>query len=163
MNRTIASTAGESTLHGTVPGGPGTDPLSWDWDRLHDLVQQRLGRLRQGVLAEEPAARCEVGRTSTPGFPLFSCLAFYHLDGGDFDPIVAGLTIFRPAGDVRVEGELSGDESGHVYFDDGCTLRVAAEPGAVERAVVAIADRLADQSRIVIDAIRRRIPQAVER
>jgi hypothetical protein len=135
----------------------------WDWDRVHEAIQRSLGRLVDSVRSEEPASRWKCGRTATKAFPLFSYLVFYHLDGGDFDPVVVGITLKPGSELIRITGDISGDESGHVYFDEGCEIEVPLSLEASLRGAVEVADRLAAQRHVVLEALRERIPQAIER
>ena len=96
-------------------------------------VQDSLSILTARLLAQEPGLIWKAGRTSSRAFPLFSYRVFYHLDGDDYDPIVVGLTFTVRGAEVRVVGDISGDESGFVYYDEGCTIDAPAEPLAVQR------------------------------
>jgi hypothetical protein len=147
------------------PGsGADTSLLSADdWDVMDREVQDRLSGLTADVLRQEPRAIWKAGRTAARAFPLFTYRVFYHLDGNDYDPIVVGVTFTVPGPVVWVTGDISGDETGVVYFDEGCTLEVPAEPLAVQEAARTVADRLASRESIVLDAIRNRHPRAVPR
>jgi hypothetical protein len=139
-------------------------PSALDWDLLNDLVQDLLSCLTSHILFQEPEKVVwKAGRTTTRSFPLFTYRVFYHLDGDDYDPVVVGVTFTVRDGGIRVAGDISGDESGFVYYDEDCTLVVPAEPLAVRDAARAVAARLAAQDAIVLDAIRNRHPRAVAR
>jgi hypothetical protein len=139
---------------------PFSDP---DWDVLDRTVQDSLSILTARLLAQEPGLIWKAGRTTTRAFPLFSYRVFYHLDGDDYDPIVVGLTFTVRGAEVRVVGDISGEESGFVYYDEGCTIDAPAEPLAVHDAARVVAGRLASQDSIVSNAIRNRHPRAVAR
>ncbi len=147
---------------------PGTDTetaeiSARDWDMLDRMVQESLSKLTARLLAQAPGLVWKAGRTASRAFSLFSYRVFYHLDGDDYDPVVVGMTFSVRDAKVRVSGDISGDESGFVYFDEGCTLDSRPEPLAVRDAGRTVADRLASQHSIVIDAIRNRHPRAVPR
>jgi hypothetical protein len=146
--------------------GPDADapPFSaLDWDALDRVVQDSLSELTARVLEQEPGAIWKAGRTAARAFPLFTYRVFFHLDGDDYDPIIVGVTFTVRDGVVRVDGDISGDESGFVYYDEGCTIEVAAEPLVVPDAARAVARRLASQESIVLDAMRNRHPRAMPR
>ncbi len=105
---------------------------------------------------------CPLDRMETEvTFALFSYRVFLHLDGDDHDPIVVGISL-TPGGDrVQIMGDISGDESGYVYFDEGCALETTCEPQAIAECVRGIAERLAAQESTIIDAMRNRHPCAV--
>lgn len=152
-----------SVPSGSGPGPKGGGPTALDWDLLDRRVQDALAPLTARILAQEPGAIWKAGRTATRAFPLFSHRVFYHLDGDDYDPVVVGLTFTALGSIVRVAGDISGDESGFVYYDEGCTIEVPAEPLAVIDAARVVADRLASRDSVVLDAIRSRHPRAVAR
>jgi len=86
---------------------------------------------------------------------------FLHLDGDDHDPIVVGISL-TPRGDrVQIMGDISGDESGYVYFDEGCAVETTCEPQAIRACARAIAERLGAQESTIIEAIRNRHPRGV--
>lgn len=137
--------------------------LATDWDALDREVQDTLSRLTARVLAQQPEATWKAGRTTARAFALFTYRVFYRLDGNDDDPVVVGVTFAVCDAKVRVAGDVSGDESGFVYYDEDCTLEVPAEPLAVRQAARVVADRLASQDAILLDAIRNRHPRASAR
>ena len=57
---------------------------------------------------------------------------------------------------ARVSGDISGEESGRIYFDEGCDLEVPCRQEAILKAVSLVTDRFAAQSQIVLDAINNR-------
>jgi hypothetical protein len=160
--RTAINTIGLAAFQpesGTAP-----TPLSaGDWNIINDVVQGSLSDLTARIRSQEPRTNWKAGRTKTRAFPLFSYRVFYHLDGDDYDPIVVGLTFTERGAEIRIAGDISGDESGFVYFDEGCTVDSPSEPLAVQHAARIIADRLAARDSIIIEAIRNRHPRAVAR
>jgi hypothetical protein len=132
-----------------------------NWDAVDRVVQDVLSTLTDRKLDREPQAVWKAGRTSARAFPLFSHRVFDHLDGDDYDPIVVGLTFTLGDGMVRVSGDISGDESGFVYFDEGCVIDSPQELCAVEDAARRVAERLAAQYGIVLEAIKNRHPCAI--
>ncbi len=137
-----------------------TELTADDWDDIDRLVQDSLSSLTTRILSQEPTTTWKAGRTATRAFPLFSYRVFYHLDGNDYDPIVVGVTFTLRDREVRVAGDISGDETGFVYYDEGCTFDVPAGPFAVRDAGRFAAERLACQHDIVLRAIRNRHPRA---
>lgn len=132
-----------------------------DWDLLDRIVQHSLSALTTRVIAQEPAIVWKAGRTSARAFPLFSYRVYYHLDGDDYDPIVVGVTVTTWSANVRVAGDISGDESGFVYFDEGCTVEAPPDHNSIQNAAQVVADRLAAQDSIVLDAIRNRRSRSI--
>jgi hypothetical protein len=135
--------------------------ISFDWNPIHAAVQEGFEKLASRILDQEPEASSKAARCSTRSFALFSYRVFPHLDGNDYDPIVIGIS-FAPTDDrVRIMGDISGDESGFVYFDEGCTMETTQEPQAVMEYAKQIAESLAAQESAIIDAIRNRHPCAL--
>jgi len=154
-------------LHGTAwfpllkePAGT-TD--SFDWDSIHRAVQEILGTLASWVLSRAPATAWKSGRSSARAFPLFSYRVFYRLDGNDYDPVIVGVTVSLEGPIARVSGDISGDESGRVYFDEGCNFEVPARQDAIFEAACHVAYLLVAPGQIVLDAISDRDFQVVER
>ena len=143
-------------------GEPGPRNAS-DWDALDRIVQDRLSDLTARVVAREPDTLWKAGRTAIRASPLFSYRVYYRLDGDDYDPIIVGLTFKVDKAGVRIDGDISGDESGYIYFDEDCAIDVPDEQLALREAARAIAERLASRDSIVLDAIRNRQPRAVPR
>jgi hypothetical protein len=154
-------------LHGTAwfpllkePAGT-TDSL--DWDSIHRAVQEILETLTSWVLSRAPATAWKSGRSSARAFPLFSYRVFYRLDGNDYDPVIVGVTVSLEGSIARVSGDISGDESGRVYFDEGCDLEVPTHQDAIFDAACFVASLLVVPGQIVLDAIGDRDFQVVER
>jgi hypothetical protein len=93
---------------------PGLSPA--DWDRVHELVQHLLGELAQAVARQCPQVVSRPGRTTTQRFPLFSYRTFSRADREGAEAIVAGVDFKPEAGGLRVFGDISGEESGQVYY-----------------------------------------------
>ena len=138
-------------------------PDSLDWDSVHEAIQAGLERLTGLVLDQSREIVWKSGRNSARAFPLFSYRVFYRSDGDDYDPVIAGVTVTLEGSVARVSGDISGDESGSVYFDEGCQLDVPSCQDAVLNAASLVAGRLAAQAKIVLQAISDRNFQVVER
>ena len=154
-------------LHGTawlpLLEEPASTTDSFDWDSIHRAVQEILGTLTNWVLSRAPATAWKSGRSSARAFPLFSYRVFYRLDGNDYDPVIVGVTVSLEGPIARVSGDISGDESGRVYFDEGCTLEVPSHQDAIFDAACCVAHRLVVPGQIVLDAISDRDFQVVVR
>src|SRR4051794_13057283 len=96
----------ESAAKLFVPTSSDAGELRWDWDVVHEAIQRSLGRLRDSVQSEGPISVSKPGRTTTPAFPLFSYLVFYHLDDGDFDPVVVGVTVKPGPESIKITGDI---------------------------------------------------------
>ncbi len=136
---------------------------SIDWDFIDRAVQDALETLTSWLVSRAPALRWKTGRSSARAFPLFSYRIFYRLDGDDYDPVIVGVTVFLDGSMARVCGDISGDESGCVYFDEGCNLEVPARQDTIIDAARSIAQRLSAPGQIVLDTISDRDFQVVSR
>jgi hypothetical protein len=95
-------------IDSVCPTPPSTDDL---WNEVHDEVQQQLACLETEVRRKLATVRVAAGRTTGSSFFLFSYRTFSLPDSG-LDPVVAGLT-FTPDGEgVRVEADVSGEQTG---------------------------------------------------
>jgi hypothetical protein len=164
---TVPSSVLGANLHGTAWFPLLDEPVcttdSLDWDSVHRAVQEILGTLTNWVLSRAPATLWKSGRSSARAFPLFSYRVFYRLDGNDYDPVIVGVTVSPEGSIARVSGDISGDESGRVYFDEGCSLEVPSHQEAIFDAACYVAYLLVVPGEIVLDAISDRDFQVVER
>ena len=124
-----------------------------DWDSIHRVVQEILETLTGWVLARAHATGWKSGRSSARAFPLFSYRVFCRLDGNDYDSIMVGVTVSLEGSIARVSGDISGDESGRVYCDEGCNLEVSSHKDASFDAACLVAYLLVVPGQIVLDAI----------
>ncbi len=89
------------------------------WTTVHDAVQEQLGRLETAVRRRLAGIRVDSGRTRGNKFFLFSYRTFSLPDSG-LDPVVVGMT-FTPAHQgVRVEADISGEQSGDCLVSVPC-------------------------------------------
>jgi hypothetical protein len=65
-----------------------------------------------------------------------------------------GITITEQEGSIRVSGDISGEESGRIDFDEGCELFLPPDFESVLAGAIKVADRLSSQEQILIHAIR---------
>ena len=133
------------------------------WDSVHEEIQEHLERLTRLVLVQSPQTVWKSGRNSARAFPLLSYRVFYRSDGDNYDPIIADVTVTQEGPLAWVSGDISGEESGRIYFDVGCDLEVPCRQQAIIEAVSLVADRIAAQSQIVLDALSNRGFQVYER
>ncbi len=111
------------------------------WDYVHREIQGSLGVLALSV--GQIPARLRPGRTSSRTFPLFSYLTFEPIDGREDESIVAGVTIATTAeGRLEVSADISGEESGRVFFDVA-GKHVESDPAEILREAVGMAKQLA--------------------
>lgn len=162
---TIPSSVLRADLHGTawlsLLEEPEGTTHTFDWDSIHRAVQEILRTLTNWVLSRAPATLWKSGRSSARAFPLFSYLVFYRLDGNDYDPVIVGVTVSLEGSIARVSGDISGDESGLVYFDEGCSLEVPSHQEAIFDAACYVAYLLVAPGQIVLDALSDRDFQVV--
>ncbi|MDR3619084.1 MAG: hypothetical protein P4L85_07005 [Paludisphaera borealis] len=122
-----------------------------DWERIHADVQEALEGLRVRVSAAAPGSLSRPGRTSAPAFALFSYRVFYRADVDEDDPILVGVTIQDQGSSYRVAGDVSGEESGRIYFEEAC--EIAKDAPDLARSVRDFAERLATREAVVIEAL----------
>lgn len=130
--------------------GPGSGV---DWQAVHEVIQRTMTQLTEQVLANRPQTTWKSGRNATRAFPLLSYTVFHRSSADDEDPVIVGITVAPEGTTARISGDISGDESGRVYFDEGCDLRVASSQDEITRAVSLIAERLSGQVSIVLAAL----------
>lgn len=123
-----------------------------DWDRVHAVVQQELARLRTAVCDQSGLTIVQPGRTRTRGFPLFSYLAFSRPES-EAEAIVVGLTFTPRNHGFEIVGDVAGEESGQIYYDDVASCPAPAAFESVLEAVRQIAAHLADRPDVVLSAM----------
>jgi hypothetical protein len=134
--------------------------LEIDWDRVDQVAQAAFSGLTQRVLASQPGLEWKAKSYQSKFIKLATYRIFNRADRDDFDPIYVGITLHEVGSGIRISGDISGDETGHVYFDRGCDRIVEIRGSAVLDAVREIAGRLAMQDRIVAEAVRTRHSEA---
>jgi hypothetical protein len=128
------------------------------WDDIHDAIQRELSVLSDAVAVQVPNVECRSGRTAGRSFPLFSYRTFRFADDPEFDPIVAGVNFADRGTQILISGDISGEESGEVFYSDEHCERV------VERATLPtllregskIARNLAARHEVVVESLRAR-------
>jgi len=128
------------------------------WTEVHDDVQEQLAVLERDVRQGVAGVRVTAGSTRGENFLLFSYRAF-SLPESDIDPVVAGMTFTRADKGVKVEADVSGEQTGdliastpnRVAADSRHELLAAARQSALElcQSATAIAAALTDPSRKV--------------
>lgn len=129
------------------------------WDLAHEVVQDALAGLTGWFVRECPAYPWKAGRTSARAFPLFSYRVFYRRTD-DEDPVVVGVTFTETGAGVRVTGDISGEASGTIYFDEECDHEVPHTARAVVQQASRTACRLAAQGAVLVQALRQRPAEA---
>jgi len=122
-----------------------------DWDQIHGDVQRALAELWRKISAASPSALSRPGRTEAPAFALFSYRVFYVADLDEDDPIVVGVTVEDQGTSYLVEGEVVGEETGLLYFDESFDVPKGS-PDLADR-VGGLAARIAGIESIVLDAM----------
>ena len=125
-----------------------------DWDAVNQLIQREFDSLADLVGRALPGIRSKAGRSAAKGFSLFSYRVF-PLEGEDFDPIIVGVTCVQDASEVRITGDISGEETGRIYFDRECARTIEADHSSVAHAAGGIARRLAAEHQLVIRELRK--------
>jgi hypothetical protein len=124
-----------------------------DWEIVDEAIQEKLSRLTERVMQLLPNLVWRAGSHSARHISLSSYRIFDRLDGDDFDPVYAGITIVEVNGMMRIAGDISGEETGRIYFDRGCELLVSPDNGSVIAAAIEVVSRISEQEKIVIEAI----------
>ena len=140
-----------------------SDDRDIDWAGIDRAVQAALAGLVKRLRARIPGLKWKVHSYRSTFIKLASYAIFYHADGDDFDPIYVGLSISGEDSPIRISGDISGDETGHVYFDHGCDLTVEAREVTILDAAREVAGRLATEFRVVIEAVIDRHPDSTPR
>jgi len=118
---------------------------SADWDHIHEKVQEVFAEMARRVGERWPTISSRGGRTSTQRFPLFSYRTFQTTAQAEADAVVVGLDFQPQEQCVSIRGDISGEETGHVFFDQACEAEVEPDRESVLREGLAIARRLAGQ------------------
>lgn len=122
-----------------------------DWDHVHESIQARLARLWKKISAAAPGSLSRPGRTVAPAFALFSYRVFFRKSLDEDDPILVGVTIREKDGRYRAEGQIVGEESGWLHFDEEFEIPEDS-PDWIDR-VNLLADRLAAKEAVVLAAM----------
>ena len=127
-----------------------------DWNRIHGDVQNAFERLWAKVSAVSPGALSRPGRTTAPAFVLFSYRVFYRADLDEDDPILVGVTIQDQGSSYRVASDVSGEESGTVYYEEA--REISKDSPDLGKDVRDLADRLASREAVVLEALSQPTP-----
>ena len=125
-----------------------------DWDIIDLVIQEKLSTLTERVGRLIPNLVWRSGSHRARHIALSSYRIYDHLGGEDTDPIYAGVTIVEEDGTVRISGDISGEESGRIYFDQDCEIWAFRSHALVLAAAVEVAGRLSEQPQILSRAIR---------
>jgi hypothetical protein len=125
-----------------------------DWDLVYEAIQAIFEPMAEAIHRRRPDTRSRANRAAAHAFFLFAYRVFDVPMDHAIDPVVVGVE-FAPAptnGGVLVRGDISGEESGRIYFE----LDESEVPSA--RAVVLEAARqtatqLSNQVEVVIEAL----------
>lgn len=122
-----------------------------DWDRIHADVQKSLDGLWAKVSAAVPGSLSRPGRSTVPAFALFSYRVFYRADLDEDDPVIVGVTIRDEGSSYRVTGDVSGEETGRIDFEQ--EFDVPKDSFDFTDRVALLADRLAASEAVVLGAM----------
>jgi len=122
-----------------------------DWDRIHAAVQTRLEELGTKISAAASGSLSRPGRTVAPAFALFSHHVFFRASLDEDDPILVGVTIRDEGACYRVVGEIVGEETGRIHFEEEFKSSKDS-PDWINR-VILLADRLAASEALVLAAM----------
>jgi hypothetical protein len=81
------------------------------WTVVHEEVQQHLASLDGEVRSKVAGIRVQAGRTKGDKFFLFTYRTFSVPDSA-LDPVVVGITFTPAYQGVRVEADVSGEQTG---------------------------------------------------
>jgi hypothetical protein len=136
-----------------------------DWDLIDRAIQVRFLGLTERVKSLVQDVETKVGSHRARSIGLSSYRVFGHQGGEEFDPVYAGITISEDenTGSIRIAGDISGEESGRIHFDEGCELFVPVDFASIRDGAIEVADRLAARSDIVVQALRMSRPEVWSR
>ena len=83
---------------------------------------------------EGPAISSRGGRTSTQRFPLFSYRTFQTAAEPEADAVVVGVDFQEQEQGISIRGDISGEESGRVFFEEACEAEVGPDRDSFSRA-----------------------------
>ena len=145
-------TSGLASFCPSAGAAPGVaDPVNWDI--VHAVVQDALAPLPGWIAEACPGVRWWPGRSTARAFHLFSYRTFSR-DDDIGDPVVVGVVFAGSGTGIRISGDISGEETGRVYYDEGCEQVVPLAAGPISEGAARIAGRLAAQHRIVAGALQ---------
>jgi hypothetical protein len=88
------------------------------WEGVNTVVQEELRLLAAEVRKANPQITCQLSHSSANAWNLFSYATFASgMDGGDIDPVVAGIMFSAGQSGTRVSGDIAGEELGDVLFE----------------------------------------------
>lgn len=124
-----------------------------DWDGVHAVVQEALESLWTKISSAVPGSFSITGRSEAPAFALFSYRVFCRSRSDEDNPICVGVTIRDQGSSYLVEGEVVGDESGRLYFDESFEAPKNSTATDFADRVDRLAARLATNDAIVLAAM----------
>ena len=126
---------------------------SVDWNAIHDSVVQVLASVSETIEALGVPLVWRIGRTSSPTCPLYSYLAFDRPQQENEESIIVGVAFVEDGPKIRVNGDISGEESGSVYFGDQCEQFVLRNEKDIRLCAEEVAMRLASHWSLVVDLL----------
>jgi hypothetical protein len=136
-----------SAVHHETSRKPARDSKGIDWDLIHRTVQDSLALFDARIANACPDCQVESLATRTLRFALFSHRAYQASE--DSERLIAGVLFEEVDSKIRISGDVSGEESGKVYFDAG-EERVRPDADSVLKGARRIASKLAKQASIPI-------------
>ena len=137
------------------PLGWRIDPLSANWHVVHAEVQRLLEAQARRISGAYPHVQWRAGRSEAKAFWLFSYVTYDPVDGSDLDPVVVGVVVAERGGTIHITGDISGEESGYIFFEAQVESVPSGRGDLIVPAAVRVGSSLASRDRVVMDAIRR--------
>lgn len=140
-----------------APSGRRDSPGWVDWNDVHLRIQRVLDGMAARVTEAAAGITSRPGMVRARAIDLFSYRVFYPIGKSAVDPVVVGVTFGVMGDTLRIRGDIAGEESGEIFFDqDG--ERQLRSPTADEVATegVRLAEHLAKQVPVVVEALARK-------
>jgi hypothetical protein len=129
-----------------------------DWSDVTGAVLETLEQLEKDVRARRPEVRAKCGTTRGGVIELFAYCSFELPGAEGAEPLVAGVTVQRHGpGRLSVSADLCGDESGHVYLEEGSSTLDSEDREGLVHVAEGLAARLARRADEVVAAIARSV------
>jgi hypothetical protein len=110
------------------------DPNSVLWAILHEEAQGQLSHLEEGIRRKIAKLQVVAGRTSGDYFYLYSYQTFSLSDDDKLDPVVAGITFSPDRTNVKIEAEISGEQTGDIILSLPTTTVANSKEDLIEAA-----------------------------
>lgn len=120
-----------------------------EWKTVHGAVQKVFAEM---VHQLGPQLETKSGFTEGTAF-FFTYRLFQNPGDENIDPVVVGITFWKGETAIRIEGDISGEQTGD-FLVDSIKDKVAASTDRVKAAALRIASKLVRHTSVVPQALR---------